>query len=167
MAGDPRPVGKIEAFWGSIQRSARERATTAQVWEAIRSRADELGVRYPPGVLQDVNRLRSLATGMAETSRRISRADDSAPITGRLIGQQIYARSLTDQALAPSFHVRFQVPVTTPEGTRTDWYTMEYNGPLPATVGQLRSDLETYTGSLGEDYGVSVGEIGAIEIGAF
>lgn len=164
---DPRPVGKAEAFWGSIMASARQRATTAQVWEAIRSRADELGVRYPSGILADVNRLRSLASGLAETSRRLERARDDQALTGRMIGQQVYARDLSAQATVPAFHVRFQLPVTTPEGTRQDWYTLEYGGPLPATVGDLRADLEAYAESLGEDYGVSIGAIGAIEIGAF
>lgn len=167
MAGDPRPVGRIEAFWGTIQASARSRATTAQVWEAIRARQDELGFRLPSTALADVNRLRSLATGLAETARRIGRAGDDDALTGRMIAQQVYARTETVRGLAPSYHVRFQVPVTTPEGTRRDWYTMEYNGPLPATVGALRSDLSVYTSSLGEDYGVEVGEIEAIEIGAF
>ena len=167
MAGEQRPTVKAEAFWGTIMASARQRATTAQVWDAIRGRADELGVRYAPGILADVNRLRSLATGLAETSRRIARASDDQAITGRMIGQQVYARGLAGQALAPGYHVRFQVPVTTPEGTRTDWYTLEYQGAFPATKGQLLADLGAYTDSLGEDYGVSIGEIGAIEIGAF
>lgn len=167
MAGDPRPIGKPEAFWGSILASARQHATTAQVWEAIRGRADELGVRYPSTILADVNRLRSIASGLAASADRLARARDDQAITGRMIGQQVYSRGLAAQATTPSYHVRFQLPVTTPEGTRTDWYTLEYNGPLPATVGDLRSDLAVYADSLGEDYGVSIGEVGAIEIGAF
>lgn len=155
------------ALWGTILRSARERATTAQIWESIRAQYPADQFQLPADPLGTVNRLRSIATGLAESSRRLGRAGDDQAITGRMIGQQVYARDTAARATTPSYHVRFQLPVTTPEGTRTDWYTMEYNGPLPATVGDLRADLGLYSESLGEDYGVSIGEVGAIEIGAY
>lgn len=167
MAGDPRPVAKAEAFFGAIQRGARERATTAEIWDAIRSRADELGVRYPSTILQDVNRLRGVASGLARTSRAIANARDDQSLDRRFIGQQLYARDLNAQATAPSFHVRFQVDVTRPEGTSSEWYTLGYDAVLPATVGELLADVEAYAQSLGGDYGIEIGDVGSVELGAF
>lgn len=166
MADDPRPLLNPLAAWGSILASARSRLTTAQVWDAIRTAFPREQYRYGSDILGAVNRMRARATGLAETSRLIAKANRGDVLGGRMIGQQIYARSLNDQEKAPVWHVRFQVPVTTPDGTSTDWYTMEYNGVLPATVGDLYDDLDAYADSLGDDYGVSVGAIGAVEFGA-
>ncbi len=167
MADDGRPVLNPLAAWGSVMASARTRLTTAQVWDRIREAFPRDQYRYPATILADVNRLRATAGGLVETSRRLGRAPDDQVLSGRLIAQQIYARGLNAQELAPSFHARFSVPVTTPEGTRQEWYTFQYDGALPATVGELRANIAMYAQALGGDYGVDIGEVDDIELGAY
>jgi hypothetical protein len=160
---DPRAA----AFWGPIQLAARIGATTAETWAAIRAHAASSGAELPPGMFTAVNTMRSLATGLRRGSEAIERAGPGDAITSRMIGQQLYARSTLERSLAPAYHVRFELTTTSAEGVNTGWYTLEYPGSLPATVGDLIAEVSEYAGGLADSYGIHVGELGAIEVGEF
>jgi hypothetical protein len=160
---DPRAA----AFWGPIQLSARINATTAETWAAIRAHVASTGAELPPGMFGAVNTMRSLAVGLRRSSEAIERARPGDAITGRMIGAQLYARSTLERSLAPAYHIRFELTTTTAEGTDTGWYTLGYDGALPATVGDLIANVGDYADSLANSYGTHVGAIGAIELGEY
>lgn len=167
MADRSGPVAKPEAFWGSILLSARLHATTAEVWQAIKQYGEQAGVALPPDMFAQVNRMRGLATTLRNSGERLATASPSDALTSRMIGQQVYARNAIERSLAPAYHVRFELTTTTDQGSSTGWYTLEYEGNLPATVGELRYEVAQYAESLSGTYGTAVGELGTIELGEF
>lgn len=167
MANGDQPVAKASAFWGPILLSARIHATTAETWSAIRQYAEQSGAILPPGMFAEVNRMRTLATSLRNSGELLARAGDDAPLTSRMIGQQLYARNATERSLAPAYHVRFEVTTQTQAGPITNWHTLEYSGQLPLTVGDLRYEVGTYAESLMDSYGETMLDIGAVEIGEF
>lgn len=167
MADDGAPIGKASAFWGPILLSARVHATTAEVWSAIKGYAQSQGVEVPPGMFSEVNRMRALATSLRTSGETLARANESDAITSRMIGTQLYARNALERSLAPAYHIRFELTTQTEAGPSTSWYTLEYEGSLPATVGDLRYDVGTYAQSLAGTYGTAVMELGDIEVGEF
>lgn len=167
MAEERRPAPKPAAFWGPIQAAVRQRATTAEIWDAIRGYAADQNVPLPAGLFGEVNRMRSLAAGLRISSERLASARPDDAITSRMVGTQLYARNALERALGPAYHIRFELSTTGPDGPSIGWYTVEYSGGVPATVGQLMAELEQYAEGLADSYGVAVGEIGAVELGEF
>lgn len=165
MADPARREVKPAAWWGTILAAARERATTAQVWQAIREYATDAGLPLPADLFSQVNRMRALASGLRNSSEALNRASPADAITGAMIGQQLYARTATERALAPLYHVRFEMVSSTAGQVSRDWYTLEYSGTLPGTVGQLQDDVLEYALGLSSGYGVEFHGLGAVEIG--
>lgn len=167
MAEGDRPTAKATAFWGPIQGAARERASTAEIWQAIRDYAASSGTALPSNMFAEVNRMRSLATGLRVSSERLARAKDSDAITSSMIGRQVYGRNDIERSLAPAYHVRFELTTHTADGPSTGWYTLEYGGSLPSTVGQLMAEVGYYAEGLADSYGTAFGGLGDIEVGEF
>lgn len=165
MADGEQPQVKPAAWWGTILAAARERATTAQVWQAIRDYSDQAGLAIPSNLFAEVNRMRSLASGLRVSSERLGRARPTDSITRAMIGSQVYQRSPTERELAPLYHVRFEMLSSAGGVTSRDWYTLEYSGQLPSTVGKLTDDVLDYALGLSAGYGVEFHEIGSIELG--
>lgn len=167
MAQDQRPTARPEAFWGVIQLAARLHATTAETWSAIRQAAAEQDVRLPGNMFSEVNRLRAAAVGLRNASETLGAASRSDAITSRMLAPQLYARSQQEQQLAPAWHVRFEMTTVQGSEVSTSWHMMGYQGVFPQTVGELLDDLEAYSASLGEGYGVAVSGISTVEIGSY
>lgn len=165
MADPEQPTAKPAAWWGTILAAARERASTAEVWRAIRDYSDQAGLAIPSNLFAEVNRMRSMAAGLRASSARLDRASPSDAITAGMIGRQLYQRSPMERELAPLYHVRFQMVSTAGGTTSRDWYTLEYSGQLPSTVGALMDDVLDYALGLSSGYGVEFHELGSIEIG--
>lgn len=156
------------AWFGVIQAGAREHDTTAQIWERIRNYADERSLAIPSNMFTEVNRMRSIATGLTVSSERLMRAADSDAITNAMVGQQIYTRGAEElNALAQLYHVRFELNTISQGEQTSGWYTLDYGGSLPATVGDLEADIEAYGQGLTDAYGVTFVGVGRIEIGAY
>jgi hypothetical protein len=158
---------KPAAFWNAIQDKAREHATTGELWQAIRETAADRGWSTQGLTLQEVNRMRSAASSMVYSGERLARSKPDDPLGDRFIGRQVYAGSDWLSKGNPAYHVRFQVDIQTVGTIETHWYTMQYDGSLPATTGELYDDIALYADELGGDYGVGVVGYGAVEIGAY
>ena len=154
-------------LYGVIQRAVRDRESTAEIWGAVRREAERLGVALPQGMFQAVNTMRSLAAGLRVTSERLAKAEAITPLTAEFIGQQVYMRGGDNPLSGSSYHVRFQVPRTVGDETTMETYTMQFDGALPSTVGELYDELSFYVDQLAGDYGVALGDVGSIEIGAY
>lgn len=165
---DRPPIAPAEAFFGVIQAGARERETTADIWGRIRDYAQTNNVSVPGDMFSEVNRMRGIASGLVRASESFAGADPSAPITADMIGTQLYQRSSADlQELASLYHVRFSMTTISALGPEQNWYTLDYGGSLPGTVGEMLDDVFTYGEGLGDTYGATFQSIDSIEIGAY
>ena len=155
------------ALWGEIQSSVEQHMTTAQVWDEIRAAAERMGTRVPEGMFQAVNTMRNLTAEIRNASDRLMRANPDEALDRRFYGDEIYLRDASNPLAGTSYHVRFTVPQRQ-GGTETmQTFTMLYEGGLPATVGDLLSDLDVYRTEIGNEYAGDLGDIQDIEIGAF
>lgn len=161
----PKGFARPEAWWSAIQSAVRVRATTAELWGVIRDYGTQQGIAYPPNMFAEVNRLRSLAGGLRGATERLGRAAGSDAITAAMLAPTIYARSPTERAASPLFHVRFEMTTRVGDQLQTGWYNMEYTGSLPGTVGQLMTDVSDIAESLSVAYATALVELGAVEIG--
>ena len=164
MAGD-QGLAKPMAWWGVIQSAVRDRASTAEVWQAIRSFGEEAGVKYPAGMLQEVNRMRSQAAALRNASEYLDRASTTDALTSRMLAPLPYARSAVEQDLARSFHVRVGYTARKGSETESSYITLSYTGQLPATVGELYADAQVATAATVDTYGGELIGLDAIEIG--
>ena len=161
----PKPI-PASAFWGTILSSARQHATTAEVWDALKSARDQLGVAFPSDIFAQVNSLRSSATGVVAASERLMAGGYGTAIDSTMIGRPIYARSLAQQEALPQYEVRLQISVAGVEGEASRWATIYYGTDLPDTVGQLGDDMEAYASGFANDYGGELASIDSFELNA-
>lgn len=164
MAGDPDPFAKPMAWWGTIQAGVSERLSTAELWERIQARSQELGLATPPTMFQAVNEIRSQAAQLRNASERLSGADPSEAITSALLAPLPYG-NLGGAAGPRTFDVRVNYTAVRTGVEEQDYITLRYTGGLPATVGELRDEAELVAQSLVEGYGASLTAVGAIQIG--
>lgn len=173
MANPAQPFAQPMAWWGAIAGSVRARATTAEVWSAIRAFGQANSLAYPPGMFQEVNRMRSQATGLRVATGHLSLALNSDAITTSMIGLLPYSRPTTSRTLVREFYARVNYEAVRAGQLEQGYITIAYTGALPATVGQLRDDAEgiaeglvlaSGTHSGGADAFVGVG---AIELGEY
>jgi len=153
------------AWWGAIQGSVSARATTAEVWSAIRAFGEANQLAYPPGMFQAVNQMRSLSTGLRQAAESLGTALNADAITGGMVGQLPYARPPTSQDVLRQFHVRVNYEAVQNGEAMQSYITLPYTGSLPETVGQLRDDAQIVAESLIEGYGAALVSIGLIEVG--
>lgn len=159
-----RPAAAM-AFWGTIQAAVAERASTAQIWEAITERSAQLGLPIPPGMFQQVNEIRSTAAQLRNGSEALSAAPASNRIEGSYLAHLPYGAPEGQRAGPRIFDVRVAYTAVRGGNPETGFVTLRYTGGLPATVGELRSEAEDIAASLVEGYGASFTGTGAIEIG--
>ena len=130
-------------WWGNIQQAVATRATTAQLWDAVRTSAASEGVVLRGVSGADMSVLRGVAASQRNAMEAFGRLRPNEAITGDLFGRDISSRDLGAQALAPAWLVRFEHDVTVDGELRTFWRTSTFEGALPATAGSLRSAVET------------------------
>lgn len=164
MAGpDTNPVF---AAWGSIQQAVSERASTADVWAAVRSALAPEGGPLPTGSFQIVNQLRGMAAGIRNAASNLAASDLDSLIQPNMVSQNINSRDLLQQALAPQYEIRYQATLTTEEGATTRWFTAHVSSLAGMTKGDLISQLAFGNTLLSEDYGGLVEGVDNIQISA-
>lgn len=166
MAGDGPGLAKPMAWWGVIQSAVRDRATVAEVWGTIRAFGEANNIAYPPGMFQDVNRMRSQAASLRNSSERLGRAGPDTALTSDLLAQLPYARTSVEQALASQYHVRVGYTARKGSETETSYITLAYS-QLPSTVGDLYADAQVATAATVDTYGGELIGLDAIEIGSW
>src|SRR5215831_7984622 len=152
------------AFWGTIQAGVAQRAQTAELWASIRDAAQREGVTLGGASAIDLGRLRSIAAGQRNSMETIQRARSTDAIDSRMIAQDVSARPQAEQDLAPQFIVRFEHDITIDGQLQTLWRSSVFEGPLPASLSDLRSAIEADAEALAEDYGVTHIGVGRIQI---
>lgn len=146
---------KALAYWPQIEEAAAARMTTSELWDTIREAADELGLDEPGVTLRGVSQLRSIATTIQSSGRRLERLADSADLTGNHVAEAPWSRSMAERNAQSIYQVRYQHTTLTAEGPETNWRTSVFYGNLPGSVGELRSAIEEDAGQLANKYGVA------------
>jgi len=146
---------KALAYWPQIELAAAERMTTADLWSTIQDAAEELGLSSPGVTLRGVSQLRSIATQIQASGRRLETLADAADLTGQHIAEAPWSRSMAEQNALGIYQVRYQHTTLTADGPETNWRTSVFYGQLPGTVGELRDAIEEDAGQLANKYGVS------------
>lgn len=168
MPDPEQSAAKPAAWWGRIYALAGEHATTAKIWEGIRSFAAEQGLGIPSNMFSEVNRIRGLASGLVSAGDRLARAADSYVLTSREIGTEIYARGAAAMEANPLYHVRFEMTSVRGALETTGTYTLLLGRELEGmTAGELRDTVRTFGADLADSYNQSFVDIGRIVIGAW
>jgi hypothetical protein len=157
---------KLLPYWGIIVTSVAQRASTADLWAAVRAGAQIEGNQLTGVRVQDMNVLRSIA---ASQQRSISSLQSLLPgnaLDARNIGRDLSSRSLQDQSLAPRWIVRFEHDVVVQGQLQTLWRSSVFEGQLPSTKGDLMNALESDAAELAKDYDVTHVGIGRFSIAA-
>lgn len=156
----------VQSVWERVQGATTQRATTAQVWDAIRAAAAEEGRPIPPDAFQTVNRLRSMSVGLRNATEAFRSAEGNQVIVDRMIGTTPYARDLNAQNAMPRWQVSFQQLTQTETGVSLVWRSDIFTGALPTTKADLINELNATGLLLAEQYNVRHVGIGDVQIAA-
>lgn len=153
------------AYWPQIEYAAARRMPTADLWATLRDAAAELGLDSPGVTVQQVNQVRSWATGIQAASRRLERLDPSYSISdGHLIAEAPWARSPGEREALPMYQVRYEHTVDGPNGPETNWRVSTFRGSLPRTLGDLQDAIEEDAENLADKYGGAHVGVGSLQI---
>ena len=133
---------RLLPYWGIIQSAVTQRASTADLWEAVRADARREGAILSGVSATDMGSLRSIVARQRNATESFGRLLPQQAVTSDHIAQDISSRSLDAQALAPAWRVRFEHDITVDGQLQTVWRSSLFEGSLPATAGSLRSAIE-------------------------
>lgn len=153
---------KLTTYWGTIQSAVSQRASTADLWSAVKNAAAAEGFSIAGASGADMSRLRGIAAANRNAMETFSRSGAGLGITANMVGSELYARDPTTQALTPRFVVRFAHNVIENGAETTQWRASVFEGILPPTVGEMRAQLEIDGQFYAEDYDqthVSIGDV--------
>lgn len=151
----PFPEGTpdmLRAAYGAIERATYARASTSEIWQAVRTSlgGSTSGIGFRGA--QYVSRLRGIAAGMRNAEERLAKAGGEHGIGHEHIGIPPWARAENVRNSAPAYAARFEALSTNPafiEGVpgepefQSSWLTLKF-GQLPATVGALRDMIAAH-----------------------
>jgi len=162
-------------YWGVIQQAVADRASTADIWQAIRdAQAAEPGGGGPVSV-QGVNEVRSAAAQIRNSADYLGAARDveqtsglPQTITSQMMTTVPWSRDPQVLSTLADYQVRFQTLFTTPAGEEaSQWVTARYGaGQLPVTVGELVDALGAYSMAFGYTDAASFTGVGDVSITA-
>lgn len=145
---------KALQYWGTVRGAVAQRASTADVWGAIRDMAAASGLPNLGISLQDFNQLRSAAVGVRNAGETLAKAPAEWGLNSSMIGVTPYARSLADRANTPQWSVGMYHTTADLEGNEsTDYRMVRFTGQLPATKADLELALEQDAEALADKYG--------------
>lgn len=160
------PLSPFLAAWGDIQQAVGNRASTAEIWGALRSVLAPNGEPLPSGAFQAVNQLRGLAASVRNAAESFGKANDSDLVTSTMVSQNINSRDALQQALAPSYEIRYQATLTIDGVSTVQWFTSHTSMLTGMTKGDLVSLLALGNEALGSEYGGSVDGVDNVSISA-
>jgi hypothetical protein len=142
MAGPDTPgVQKLLQYWGVLLSSGAQRFTTASLWATVRSAANAAGNELSGVTIQDMNFLRAAANSLLRASSNLTNAADTDAIEASMLSRAPWSSVQAGADLIQRYGVRYEAQILTGEGMANRWMTDYYYDQLPATVGDLRTDL--------------------------
>jgi hypothetical protein len=169
----------LRALAGAVEGAVAGRATTAELWQAMRVAAIEQGRELTGVTIQDVNRLRSTIAGLRNASESLRAALEVSErtgleqsVSGEMLGRAWWGRDITQQLLAPQYRTRVELLVENPDyvagipgvpETLSKWVTLRTGAP-PTTTAELRAWVSEAVGSATEKYDYRVAGTGAVQV---
>jgi hypothetical protein len=123
-------ASQLTSLYGLIRGAVENFASTADLWNSIR----ESGI---PASFQQVNELRSDAATTRNARTAFDSAEDTQAITADMIGTAPWARSQSEQSLAPAYQLNIPYSYTDTEGNVIQDWVSKTVSVLPAAVGDL------------------------------
>lgn len=157
---------QLLAYWGTIQQAVSERASTADLWSAVRNVAAAEGVSFIGVTATDMSALRGIAAGQRNARETLAAARPDQAIEPTMIASDLSARGQAEQNLAPSWLVRFEHDITVNGQLQTVWRTSTIDGFLPATKSDLLASVTQDAVGMADDYGVTHIGVGQMQISA-
>lgn len=163
------------AYWGTIQAAVAQRASTADLWSAIKSAQEAEPGGGGTVTVQGVNEIRSAAAAVRNTSesfgaaRQVEQSSGFAQsITSQMMTTVPWSRDPQVLSTLADYQVRFEAMFTTPLGRSASvTLTAKYGaGELPATIGDLISALGAWAPDSGSLPVGTFEGIGAVSITA-
>jgi hypothetical protein len=137
MAG---PEATRYAFWyPAVQGAVTERASTADVFAAVRSALADQGITEPPGLFKAVNELRSIAVAQRNYAQALQKAPNDAPILGTQVPTALWAREPDAMRINPLLQVNYQVTTRDQEGNLVSRWLTSFG--VPFQEGLTKDDL--------------------------
>lgn len=154
-------------YFGAIWGAVNDRAPTQAIWAAIHAATEAFGAESSGITIQVANELRSYAGGLRNARDALTKAPDSYPIDGSMIGTAPWSRGLADQNALGMWQARFEHSVLRDGIPVTEMRTVTFTGSRPETAGELRGAVEDDALSMADKYNeehVSIGDITLIGI---
>lgn len=154
-------------YWNEIQASVSQRASTAEVWTAIREAAAREGLDSPGISLQAVNELRSYGAQIRNAGERLMGEPAQNGLTGSHIAEAPWSRPMDERAASPMLQVRFELQMIRDGQLVSEWKTLVHSGRTPTTIADLQRIIERAGMSLAASYDsdyAGYGDISALEI---
>lgn len=141
-------------WWDLIQNAARMGITVAETVKAANSIAADFGEKLSFAENQAIASLYGFARRIENAGNSLQAADPSLGITADMISVPPYARDVQEQAAYPTYHVKFEYVYLDAAGNQqTAIKTSVFPDQLPATVGQLTSDVLDDAEGMASKYG--------------
>jgi hypothetical protein len=157
-------ASKLLAFWGDIQSAVNTRASTADLWQAVRDAATAQGFDLGGANAIDMGQLRSIAVANRVAMENLAKAGSPGTLDSTMFGAELYARDQASFNAAPLYLVRFEHNVLENGEPATLWRTDTFRGFLPPTKDDLMEQLNIDAQNLGDEYNQSHVSIGAVSI---
>jgi hypothetical protein len=151
-------------YWGVIEAGTNAGMNTQQLWEAIHEHAGASGLDTPGVSAAEVSIMRGLAGRIRQSGRNLANAQPTYGIDSSMMARAPWARTLSEQNSLTMHQVRFEHTVIRNGEQVSEWRSVMYQGPLPATVGDLKSELENDAQQMADNYGVSHVSAGSITV---
>jgi hypothetical protein len=147
-------------FWGIIRSAVEERATTAELWQAIRDYAESTGLGLPAGMFRAVNEMRSLAvlqreraTALTEAINRARETGEAVPLTADYIAPDINTATGLFAGQVPQYTVYATTRVRDATGQEfTTHVRVDIGSTVPSTLSDLANYVDQFAQLMNEGY---------------
>ncbi len=154
--------GNLAKYWGTVVSSVNQRASTADLWSALKSAAANNPSDLAGVSIGDVNAMRSAAAGIRAATDAFQAADLSAAIDSTMVAQTPFSADLGAQAISPVYNVSFERTFINDQGVQeVEMRTDRFVGGLPGTVQDL---LDTVANDMDTLYGGTTTAVGTVSI---
>lgn len=140
------------AYWPQIDHAARAGLTTAELWDSIRESAAQYGLERPGVGIIGVSQLRARAGEIAAANNQLADLADNRVMRAAHIPVAPYARPAGERRAEQRIAARFLHTTNRAGSEEQAWRTVMFTGPLPRTIGELRTRVQDEAIQLARGY---------------
>lgn len=104
-------------YWPEVYGGAAQRLSTQDLFDNIRTRAEDLGLPSVGVSASVISTLRGMASKMVASAARFNSAAPDRIIDSTLLAEPPWSRSPQEQAAMPVYHIGFDTPFRTTRAT--------------------------------------------------